>query len=93
MGVLFCGVHISSLSLSTNHVSLFLSLSSFCCMTCASSRDYTLLVSLTDCPHLAWDFSPEPPAGQTPGAEPKAMPSQPWPAPAPRAHPPRPLRV
>lgn len=52
--------------LSSNHVSLSLSLSSFCCMTCAGSRDCTLLVSLTDCPQLARDFFPEPPAGQSP---------------------------
>lgn len=80
MGVLFlCCSHALSFSLSTNHVSL--SLSSFCCMTCAGSCDCTLPVSLTDGPQLAWDSPPprpESPAGQIPGAKPKEMPSHPY---------------
>ena len=72
-----CCSHALSFSLSTNHVSL--SLSSFCCMTCAGSCDCTQLVSLTDRPQLTWGFYPEPPAGQPPsgGAKPKDIPSHP----------------
>lgn len=66
LGILFCVVHVLSFSFSLVIMFLSLSLSSFCCMTCAGSRDCTLLVSLTDCPQLARDFFPEPPAGQSP---------------------------
>lgn len=81
-----CCSHSLFSSLSTNHISLSLSL--FCCMTCASSRDCTLLVSLTDCPQLAWDFFPDPLGrANSLGLSPRNMPSNPDPTPAPCAPP------